>query len=191
MNSTSDKKKHTNELADKIAGFNDPSMGDERERDVILRAYTLGAVVSTYVFFALGLIFAVLGAGVWSAFIILGSIATNSVVSGYCKRENVDFSMSMARVSPKRLVVGNIVGAVFAIVWVGAIVFHMSEGRPLIDAGMGTSATFGAPTSMYAIVIGAAVGFIATITLTTISRTRKIKQARAEAAAAADIEDED
>lgn len=191
MSNISNKKHRGNELADKIAGFNDPSMGDERERDVILRAYTLGAVVSTYVFFALGLIFAVLGAGVWSAFIILGSIATSSVVSGYCKRENVDFSMSMARVSPKRLIVGNIVGAVFAIVWVGAIVFHMSEGRPLIDAGMGTSATFGAPTSMYAIVIGAAVGFIATITLTTISRTRKIKQARAEAAAAADIEDED
>ena len=131
----------------------------------ILRVYTLGAVVSTYVFFALGLIFAVLGAGVWSAFIILCSIATSSVVSGYCKRENVDFSMSMARVSPKRLIVGNIVGVVFAIVSVGAIVFHMSEGRPLIDAGMGTSATFGAPTRMYAIVIGAAVGFIATITL--------------------------
>ncbi|WP_205683404.1 hypothetical protein [Brevibacterium sp. S111] len=90
MSNISNKKHRGNELADKIAGFNDPSMGDERERDVILRAYTLGAVVSTYVFFALGLIFAVLGAGVWSAFIILGSIATSSVVSGYCKRENVD-----------------------------------------------------------------------------------------------------
>jgi hypothetical protein len=191
MSNISDKNKRSNELADRIAGFNDPSMGDERERDVILRAYTLGAVVSTYVFFALGLIFAVLGAGLWSTLIILGSIATSSVISGYCKRENVDFSMSMARVSPKRLIVGNIVGAVFAIVWAGAIVFHMSEGRPLIDAGMGASTTFGVSTSTYAIVIGAAVGFIATITLMTISRTRKIKQARAEAAAAADIEDED
>ncbi|WP_166969577.1 hypothetical protein [Brevibacterium atlanticum] len=190
MNSTSDKKKPTNELADRIAGFDDPSMGDERERDVILRAYTLGAVVSTYVFFALALIFATLGAGIWSSLIVLGSMVTSVVISAYCNRENVDFSMAMSRVSPRRLIIGNIVGAVFAIVWVGAIVFHMSEGYPLINAGMGAT-TLGAPTSAYTIVFAAAFGFIAALTLMTISRVRKIKQARAEAAAAADIEDED
>jgi len=191
MNSTSDKKKPTNELADRIAGFNDPSMGDERERDVILRAYTFGAVVSTYVFFALALLFAILGAGIWSALIVLGSLVTSIAISAYCNRENVDFSLAMARVSPKRLVVGNIVGAVFAILWVGAIVFHMSQGYPLIDAGMGASTTLGVSTGTYSIVFGAAVGFIVTITLMTISRVRKIKEARHEAARAAEIEDED
>ena len=191
MNSTSDKKKHTNELADRIAGFNDPSMGDERERDVILRAYTLGAVVSTYVFFALALIFAVFGAGMWSVLIVFGSMVTSIVISAYCQRENVDFSMAMARVSPRRLIVGNIVGALFAIVWVGAIVFHISNGYPLIDVGMGNQTMPGAPPSTYSIVIGAAFGFIVALTLMTISRVRKIKQARAEAAAAAYIEDED
>ena len=39
--------------------------------------------------------------------------------------------------------------------------------------------------------IGAAFGFIIALTLMTISRVRKSKQARAEAAAAAYIEDED
>ena len=191
MNSTSDKKKHTNELADRIAGFNDPSMGDERERDVILRAYTLGAVVSTYVFFALALIFAVFGAGMWSVLIVFGSMVTSIVISAYCQRENVDFSMAMARVSPRRLIVGNIVGALFAIAWVGAIVFQLSNGYPLIDAGMGNRTMPGAPSSTYSIVIGAAFGFIIALTLMTISRVRKSKQARAEAAAAAYIEDED
>jgi hypothetical protein len=191
MNSTSDKKKHTNELADRIAGFNDPSMGDERERDVILRAYTLGAVVSTYVFFALALIFAVFGAGMWSVLIVFGSMVTSIVISAYCQRENVDFSMAMARVSPRRLIVGNIVGALFAIAWVGAIVFQLSNGYPLIDVGMGNQTMPGAPSSTYSIVIGAAFGFIIALTLMTISRVRKIKQARAEAAAAAEIEDED
>jgi hypothetical protein len=191
MNSTSDKKKHTNELADRIAGFNDPSMGDERERDVILRAYTLGAVVSTYVFFALALIFAVFGAGMWSVLIVFGSMVTSIVISAYCQRENVDFSMAMARVSPRRLIVGNIVGALFAIAWVGAIVFQLSKGYPLIDVGMGNQTMPGAPSSTYSIVIGAAFGFIIALTLMTISRVRKIKQARAEAAAAAEIEDED
>lgn len=191
MNSRSDKKKPTNELADRIAGFNDPSMGDERERDVILRAYTFGAVVSTYVFFALGLLFAILGAGIWSALIVLGSMVTSIVISAYCDRENVDFSMAMARLSPRRLIIGNIVGAVFAIIWVGALVFHLSRGYPLIDAGMGASTTLGVSTSTYSIVFGAALGFIAAITLMTISRVRKIKQARLEAARAADIEDEE
>ena len=191
MNSTSDKKKHTNELADRIAGFNDPSMGDERERDVILRAYTLGAVVSTYVFFALALIFAVFGAGMWSVLIVFGSMVTSIVISAYCQRENVDFSMAMARVSPRRLIVGNIVGALFAIAWLAAVVFHMSNGYPLIDAGMGNRLMPGAPSSTYSIVIGGAIGFIIALTLMTISRVRKSKQARAEAAAAAYIEDED
>ena len=191
MNNVSDKKNRPNAFADRIAGFNDPSMGDERERDIILRAYTFGAVVSTYVFFALALIFAVLGAGMWSVLIVFGSLVTSIAVSAYCQRENVDFSMAMARVSPRRLIVGNIVGALFAIAWLAAVVFHMSNGYPLIDAGMGNRLMPGAPSSTYSIVIGGAIGFIIALTLMTISRVRKSKQARAEAAAAAYIEDED
>lgn len=191
MNNFSDNKNRSNELADRIVGFDDPSMGDERERDVILRAYTFGAVVSTYVFFALALIFAVIGAGMWSVLIVLGSMVTSVVISAYCQRENVDFSMAMARVSPRRLIIGNIVGALFAVAWVGAVVFHLSTGVPLIDVGMGASTTFGAPTSAYTIAISAAFGFIVALTIMTISRLRKIKQARAEAAAADEIEDED
>ena len=191
MNSTSDKKKHTNELADRIAGFDDPSMGDERERDIILRAYTFGAVVSTYVFFALALIFAVLGAGLWSALIVLASGVSGVAISSYCRRENVDFSMAIARVSPKRLIISNIISGVFTLAWLAAVVFHMSNGYPLIDAGMGNRLMPGAPSSTYSIVIGGAIGFIIALTLMTISRVRKSKQARAEAAAAAYIEDED
>lgn len=191
MNNVSDKKNRPNAFADRIAGFDDPSMGDERERDIILRAYTFGAVVSTYVFFALALIFAVLGAGMWSVLIVFGSMVTSIAVSAYCQRENVDFSMAMARVSPRRLIVGNIVGALFAIAWLAAVVFHMSNGYPLIDAGMGNRLMPGAPSSTYSIVIGGAIGFIIALTLMTISRVRKSKQARAEAAAAAYIEDED
>ena len=191
MNNVSDKKNRPNAFADRIAGFDDPSMGDERERDIILRAYTFGAVVSTYVFFALALIFAVLGAGMWSVLIVFGSMVTSIAVSAYCQRENVDFSMAMARVSPRRLIVGNIVGALFAIAWLAAVVFHMSNGYPLIDAGMGNRLMPGAPSSTYSIVIGGAIGFIIALTLMTISRVRKSKQARAEAAAAAYVEDED
>lgn len=72
-----------NALADRIAGFNDPSMGDERERDVILRAYTFGAVVSIYVFYILGVLFAVIGAGLWTVPLILGTGVIGVAVSSY------------------------------------------------------------------------------------------------------------
>lgn len=191
MNNISDNKNRPNAFADRIAGFDDPSMGDERERDVILRAYTFGSIFSTYAFFTLALIFAVLGAGLWSALIVLASGVSGVAISAYCRRENVDFSMAMARVSPKRLIVANVIGGVFTLAWLAAVVFHMSNGYPLIDAGMGNRAMPGAPSSTYSIVIGAAIGFIIALTIMTISRVRKSKQARAEAAAAAEIEDED
>lgn len=179
-----------NALANRIAGLNDPSMGDERERDVILRAYTFGSVISIYVFFALGVLFAVIGGGLfWTALIFLGSGAVGVAASIYCKREGVDFKMVGARVNPKRLVISQFIGAAFAIAWVVAIAYHESTGHPLIDVGLGTS--FGSSSGGSSIVIGAASGFITVIVVLIISRQRKLKQARLEAARAADIEDED
>lgn len=188
MNSTS-KSRNPNEFANRIAGLNDPSMGDERERDVILRAYTFGSVVAIYVFFVLGLLFAVIGAGLWTVPLVLGSGVISLAVSTYCKREGIDFASATARVAPKRLVLSQIIGAVFTIAWVIAIVFHQTTGHPLIDVGLGTA--FGSSTGGSSIVIGAAIGFIIAGTIMMVSRQRKIKQARFEAERAAEIEDED
>lgn len=179
-----------NALADRIAGFNDPSMGDERERDVILRAYTFASVVSTYVFFALGVLFAVIGGGIfWTALIFLCSGVTGVAVSTYCKREGIDWKMVLARANRKRLVTGQLVGAAFSITWLAAIAYHQSTGHPLLDVGLGT--TVGDSTGSSSIFIGAASGFITVVVILAISRHRKLKQARLEAARAAEIEDED
>lgn len=187
MNSTS-KSRKPNELANKFAGLNDPSMGDERERDVVLRAYTFGSVVAIYVFFALGLLFAVIGAGLWTVPIVLGSGVIGFAVSSYCKREGLDFASATARVAPKRLVLSQIIGAVFVILWLVAIVFHQTAGHPLIDVGLGTMIASSSSTS---IITGAAVGALITLGLMLVARQRKIKQARLEAARADEIEDED
>lgn len=178
-----------NALADRIVGLNDPSMGDERERDVILRAYTFGAVISTYTFFALGILFAVIGGGFWTVPIVLGTGVMSAAVSSYCKREGMDFKMATARANPKRLVISQLIGAVFIIVWVIAIVYHQTAGHPLIDAGLGTA--FGGSSGGSSIVVGAAIGFITVIAIIMVTRQRKLKQARLEAARAAEIEDED
>lgn len=189
MNSIDDKKKRTNDLADRIAGFNDPSMGDERERDVILRAYTFGAVVSTYVFFALGLLFAVIGAGLWTVPIVLATGVMGAATATYCRREGVDFTLVSARVAPKRLITSYIIGTIFTLGWLFAVIFHQTTGHPLVNARLGSM--FGVSDGGSSMIIGAAVGIVVVIALNTITRSRKIKQARAEAAAAADIEDED
>lgn len=178
-----------NALADKIAGLDDPSMGDEREREVILRAYTFGSVVSTYVFFTLGILFAVIGAGFWTIPLILGAGLASSAVPAYCKREGVDFKLVMARVSLQRLVTSYVIGALFTVAWVFAIVFHQATGHPLVRAGLGSM--FGSANGEHSIVVGATFGFIGALTAFAVSRHRKLKQARLEDETAADIEDED
>lgn len=177
-----------NELANRIAGLNDPSMGDERERDVILRAYMFGSVISMYVFLGLSVLFAVIGAGLWTLPLVLGSGLMSFVVSGYCKREGVDFSLATARAAPRRLVITQIVTGVIAFAWVFAVGFHQTAGHPLIEAGLGTVISSASGSS---IMIGGVIGAVAAITAMTISRHRKLKQARLEAARAAEIEDED
>src|SRR5699024_8122712 len=107
----------------------------------------------------------------------------------YCRRENVDFSLAMARVSPHRLLISYILGAVFAIAWVAAIVFHMTTAHPLIDVRLGSDLR--RLTTSTPIAIASAGRFPGAIVARSISRSRKIKQARREIASAADIEDED
>ena len=177
-----------NALADGIAGFNDPSMGDERERDVILRAYTFGAVVSIYVFYILGLLFAVIGAGLWTVPLILGTGVIGVAVSSYCKREGIDFALATARVAPKRLALSQIISAAIAILWLLAIVYHQTAGHPLIDVGLGSNIANSDSTSLF---VGGATGALIAIIVITVARQYKLKQARHEAARAADIEDED
>ena len=188
--STNPRARRTNALADRIAGFDDPSMGDERERDVILRAYTFASTLSIYVFLGLGIVFAVIGAGMWSVLIVLASGVAGSAVSSYCRRENVDFTLAMARISPRRLVVSYVVGAIFAAAWLAAIVFHQTVGHPLIDVGLGSAAEAFSEDAL-PVVIGGIVGFAAAVVVMSISRFRKLRQVRAEAAAADEIEDED
>ena len=182
-------KRRSNALADRIAGFDDPSMGDERERDIILRAYTLSAVLSTFVFFALGILFAAIGAGYWSALLMLGPMVGMLAVSIYCKRAGIDFAQSVARIRPIRLTVSYIVSICLALAWLFAMAFHQVNGHPLFPVGLGS--TMGNSDSPGASMFGGIIGMVVVIVLITISRYRKRAQARDEAARVHDIDDED
>lgn len=183
-----DKTKKPNALADRIAGLNDPSMGDERERDVILRAYMFGAVLTIYVFLALAVLFAVIGAGFWTLPLLLGSGVLSFAASSYCKREGVDFDLATALSSPRRLIISYATCGVFAVTWVFAMGFHQITGHPLLAAGLGSTLQSASGSS---IIVGGLVGVAIAIVAMTISRQRKLKQARFEAERAAELEDED
>lgn len=177
-----------NALADRIAGINDPSMGDERERDVILRAYMFGSVLTIYVFLALAVLFAVIGAGFWTLPLLLGSGVLSVAAASYCKRENVDFDLATALSSPRRLIISYVTCGAFALAWVFAIGFHQITGHPLVPAGLGSIVDSANGSSL---VIGGIVGMVIAIAAMTITRQRKLKRARLQAARAAELEDED
>lgn len=174
-----------NELADKIAGFNDPSMGDERERDIILRAYTYGSVLSTYVILVLAIVFAVIGAGFWSVLLIAGGVVSGTAVSRYCKREGIDFAMANAQVDSRRYFIGQLISVLIMAGWLFAIAFHISTGHPLIDVGLG--AHFESGESPSSVLLGGISGFLVTVVLGLFVRNSKRKKAQAQLFA----EDED
>lgn len=179
----------SNALADRIAGFDDPSMGDERERDIILRAYTLSAVLSTFMFFALGILFAAIGAGYWSALLMLSPLVGTLAISGYCKRAGIDLALSVANIRPIRLTVSYIITICLALAWLFAMAFHQVNGHPLFPVGLGS--TMGNSDSPGASMFGGIIGMAAVIAISTILRYHKKAQAREEAARAHAIDDED
>ena len=150
---------------------------------------TLSAVLSTFVFFALGILFAAIGAGYWSALLMLGPMVGMLAVSIYCKRAGIDFAQSVARIRPIRLTVSYIVSICLALAWLLTMTYHRVNGHPLFSVGLGS--TMGDSNPSGSPIFGGIMGMAAVIVLITISRYRKRAQAREEAARVHDIDDED
>lgn len=168
----------SNALADKIAGFNDPSMGDERERDIILRAYTYGSVLTTLVIFAIAIVFAVIGAGFWSILLMGAAVVGGIAISRYCKREGIDFSMITAQIDKKRFFAGQLLSVLFLAGWLFAIAFHISTGHPLVDVNLGSQ--FNDSDAASDTVMGGVSGFAAATVAGLVMRNIRRKQARAQ-----------
>ena len=169
-----DSTRRTNEFADRLAGLNDPSMGDERERDIILRAYALTATVGTYASICVGILFALIGAGLWSLLPVLANGLTGVVAAGYCKREGVDLNRATLRTTGRRFAVTMTIGAVLALFLVAVLAYHMQTGQPVIDVGLGgwPTGTTGSSTATGG-VIGGIIGGAAVIVFMAIRRRRQ------------------
>lgn len=165
-------------VADRLAGITDPSLADERERDIILRAGSAAMTASIYTLQLLGVCFAVLGAGMWSALIFVGSMIPTLVYSWYCRSAGLDTLSSFAKIAPRRRLITQLIGLVLAVAWAGAIAAHMITGTPLIDAGLGAP-MIGESSTGSGLLTGAVVGgIIAMIVLSVSARIGARRSAR-------------
>lgn len=147
--------------ADSLSGFEDPSMGDEREHQVILRAYTFAMQIGMYLAFAFALLLALVGVGLWSITLVLVAGSSSWAAMWYCEREGVSIPVLLKRATPKRKRLAIIVTAVFIVAWVIAMSFHALTGAPLVPvdielAGVGAPAVVGG-------LVGAVCGLLAAV----------------------------
>lgn len=173
-------------VADNLAGITDPSMGDERERDIILRAGTTAMTASIFTIQLLGVYLAVIGVGLWSSVVLIAAVIPSLVYSWYCKSAGLDTTRSYSKVAPRRRRLAILAGIVVACAWIGAIAFHTLTGAPLIDVGIGALANGDSETASGLITGGIAGGAIAVVAL---ALTVRVGRKRLAADEAADDED--
>lgn len=170
--------------ADRFAGLTDPSMGDEREQTIILRAGTVAMTASIFTIQLLGILLAVLGAGLWSGIVVIAAVVPSLVYTWYCRSSGLDVDASFSRVTPRRKVWTNVAGLALVFAWVGAVMVHMISGAPLIPAGLG-SVDGGDTSTAGGLLVGALVGGALGV-LALVLRSR-----RGSRRAAADPEEDD
>ena len=171
-------------VADSLAGIKDPSMGDERERDIILRAGTAAMTASIFVILLLGVYLALIGVGLWSGVVVVAAVIPSGVYSWYCRSSGLDTHQSYSKIAPRRRNGAMALGFVLAFAWIGAVAFHMSTGSPLVDVGVGTMKVGETSTASGLVVGGVVGGAIGAIVLTRSSRVGAKRRA-------ADVEDDE
>lgn len=172
-------------VADSIAGIKDPSMGDERERDIILRAGTTAMTASIFTIQLLGVLLALIGVGMWSGIVLVAAVIPSGVYSWYCRSSGLDTHQSYSKIAPRRRNGAMAFGFVLAFAWIGAIAFHMITGSPLVNVGVG-SVNVGETSTAAGLVVGGIAG--GTIGAIVLSRSARVGAKRS---AADEDEDED
>lgn len=168
-------------MADSIAGITDPSMADERERDIVLRACAVAMVASVFTIQALAVLFAVIGVGLWSSIIMVATVVPTLVYSWYSKSAGLDSATTFAKISPRRSLKSTLAGIIAAALWIAAVGYHMASGSPLLDVGISTAAPADGSTLSGLITGGLSGALIAIIALMMFARAARRRVAAEEA----------
>lgn len=107
-------------------------MGDERERDVILRVSSLSSVVAIYLGFVVAIFLAASELGFASLLVLLPVFLPVFAAYFYAHKEGVDLAEKGRRMHPRRRRWTNAPIALGLVVVLLAIGFHRVAGHPLI-----------------------------------------------------------
>lgn len=169
-----------NQLADRVAGLNDPSMGDEREREVLMRAYTYAMQLGLYCSLAIAVVFAAIGAGWWSAVPLIAMIIPAAAAGGYARREGVDLAHLTERASTARRGWALAVSILTVACWAAALAYHQLVGHPLFPVSFGTVGGNNSPSGSIGLIVGAGVGVAGGVVAQRVLAVRSRRRMQAE-----------
>lgn len=126
-----------NARVDTLLGYRDPSMGDERERDVILRANGLAHTLAL-VFGLLVAVFMAAGGLGWAAILVLLAVCLPVYAAYfYARNEGVDMVVQNGRTSKARRICAVVFGVVACGAVLSAIGYQIIAGEPLLNISWG------------------------------------------------------
>ncbi|WP_349827494.1 hypothetical protein [Brevibacterium litoralis] len=175
-----------NRLANSFAGLHDPSMGDEREREVVMRAYVFAYVLGTLLAGVAAIVLVATGAGFLSLLPVFVFSAAAWAAIWYAGREKVDLADLAGSATRGRRVATSAVTLVIVAIWVALYVFHLANGRPFLQLSLGVGDDFSGSTAA-GMAYGAAVGVFGVW----IARTLHRRSVRRRAIDEAEAPDED
>lgn len=128
---------NTNRRIDALLGYDSPAMGDERQRDVILRANNLSFALALVLGVVASVFLAATGLG-WGSLIVLFA-ATLPVYVGYFygRREGVDIFVANTHAPRSRRLYSGAFATIGVIALLGSIGYQYVTGHPLFAINWG------------------------------------------------------
>lgn len=154
----------TKKFADDVLGVSDPSLGDERERDVILRAYTLALQYGVTVLFLAALVMMAAGQSFWSIAVVILTGSTTWVAMWYARSEGVNLMEAIRLGGPRRKRLTTVLTIGYLVAWMGLYAYLLLAGEPLIPSPREPLSTVG--SDGISTVIGGVVGAAAALAAT-------------------------
>ncbi len=165
--------------ADAIAGFHDPSFGDEREATIMLRGTVVGMQIAAYACFLTALLLAAGGAGFFSALPVFAVAAGAQTITWYCNKHGLSYWELVERADRGRRWGWVITAVIFTAAWIGLLAFHLVTGSPLVSVSplLGTDDPSG---TLIGAIVGAVAGLVAVAVIAKLMAGRaRLREAEA------------
>ncbi len=164
-------------FADRVSGFDDPSMGDEREANVIMRGHTFALVVGSGTLTIAGAGFALFG--FW--YVALGAILLGALQSylaiGYAAAHGVSIYGLTDRSARRRKIASLVLYFATLVVLLGARFYQLRVGHPVFGDYGALDVTPDTADESVGMVVGAALG---TVIILVVLKLRARQRERAE-----------